>query len=302
MSYYQRYIDGDYEQVWKDLFGLGSEVRREPIYSDALAVAAETMQRVRHTIEVLIHRLTRLGFSFGYDHRIQPHFSEPPSFDSRQDYLNAFLWARQQPPVFLAARHAKEEKEAFEHILWDSNEDQNEEEELPDMATLIHEVEQEKGTVPLSLKAWYEYVGGVNFHGYSAPWERILALPANQHLFPTSLMAECDPLMISPLLPTTKALFEAAFIQEAGEQVLFFWAPDRYFKDYFGGAGSPYGCQLPDERADFLVYSFEPETPVSFVEYLRTSLLTYAGFPGMARWSVLPREDLDVLTRGLRPF
>src|SRR5579859_1959542 len=38
-SYMQRYLDGDRERVWIELLSMGEEVRNEPVYSDALAVA-----------------------------------------------------------------------------------------------------------------------------------------------------------------------------------------------------------------------------------------------------------------------
>ena len=47
------------------LLALGDHVRREPLYADTLAVVDETMQRVRHNIEILIDRLTGLHYQFG---------------------------------------------------------------------------------------------------------------------------------------------------------------------------------------------------------------------------------------------
>jgi hypothetical protein len=56
-----RYAHGDRERVWEELVALGEQVRAEPLYSDALAVARETMRRVRHNIEQLIPRLATIG-------------------------------------------------------------------------------------------------------------------------------------------------------------------------------------------------------------------------------------------------
>jgi len=47
MSYLERYTNGEYEQVWDDLLALGAKVREGQVYPDALAVARETMRRVR---------------------------------------------------------------------------------------------------------------------------------------------------------------------------------------------------------------------------------------------------------------
>jgi hypothetical protein len=43
---------------------LGSRVHEEPVYSDAVAVARETMSRARTNIETLIVRLDNIGYRF----------------------------------------------------------------------------------------------------------------------------------------------------------------------------------------------------------------------------------------------
>src|SRR5262245_2042430 len=75
MSYLDRYLAGEYEQVWAELVALDGVVREEPIYSDALAVARETMRRVRWNIETLIPRLIAIGYQFGYGW-VQPFVRE----------------------------------------------------------------------------------------------------------------------------------------------------------------------------------------------------------------------------------
>jgi hypothetical protein len=61
----QMYLDGRHTEVWMALLAMGDYVRHEPLYADALAVVDETMQRVRHNIEILIDRLTALHYQFG---------------------------------------------------------------------------------------------------------------------------------------------------------------------------------------------------------------------------------------------
>jgi hypothetical protein len=62
--YFERYMAGEYEQVWRELVALGAAVRDEPVYSDAHAVARETMRRVRHNIELIVVRLRERYFKF----------------------------------------------------------------------------------------------------------------------------------------------------------------------------------------------------------------------------------------------
>ncbi len=64
-TYLDRYINGEFEQVWTDLLAQGNAIREEPLFSDAIAVATETMERVRYNISVIISRLDSLGYIFG---------------------------------------------------------------------------------------------------------------------------------------------------------------------------------------------------------------------------------------------
>ena len=43
-SFLERYQQGACEEVWADLLALGEQVYTEPLYTDALAVARETMR------------------------------------------------------------------------------------------------------------------------------------------------------------------------------------------------------------------------------------------------------------------
>ena len=65
MTYLQRYLAGEHEQVWADLRALGTDVRQQPVGDDARAVAAETMRRVRRNCERIITRLQAAGYVFG---------------------------------------------------------------------------------------------------------------------------------------------------------------------------------------------------------------------------------------------
>lgn len=82
-TYLERYLAGEREAVWTELMAVGPSVRDEPLYSDARAVARETMRRARANVETLSARLTALGYRFvsdalGKDH--PPHV--PPNDDS----------------------------------------------------------------------------------------------------------------------------------------------------------------------------------------------------------------------------
>ena len=65
MNYLERYLNGEYEQVWSDLQALGPAVCEEPHYSLTCEVAAETMRRVRRNCEQIVARLHSAGYVFG---------------------------------------------------------------------------------------------------------------------------------------------------------------------------------------------------------------------------------------------
>ena len=64
LPFYDRYIEGDRQGVWRELIGLRGAVRTEPYAADALAVAYETMRRVRENVQMLVERLHEIGYRF----------------------------------------------------------------------------------------------------------------------------------------------------------------------------------------------------------------------------------------------
>lgn len=85
-SYLERYEQGRCEEVWLELTALGPTVRQEPIYSEAVAVARETMRRIRHNLGLLVKRLRILDYRFACEH--EEYSSQPfqkPHPDSVQD-------------------------------------------------------------------------------------------------------------------------------------------------------------------------------------------------------------------------
>ncbi|MDM9382508.1 hypothetical protein QUB80_17550 [Chlorogloeopsis sp. ULAP01] len=105
-SFFSRYLTGDRKNVWDELQALG-EIVEEPLRSDALAVARETMRRVKINLELIVHRLKKLGFQF-------------------LESDGAFV-----PVQF--------------HTL-----------------QFLDDFEQQWGTLPFSVRAWYECVHSVN--------------------------------------------------------------------------------------------------------------------------------------------
>ncbi len=65
-TYLERYKNGEYEQVWAELLALGGQIRQEPLFSEALAVARETMGRAKYNVELLYKRLKAINYEFAF--------------------------------------------------------------------------------------------------------------------------------------------------------------------------------------------------------------------------------------------
>jgi hypothetical protein len=313
MTYVERYLNGEYEQVWEELIQLGDAVRQELLYSDALAVARNMMRRVRKNIELLIARLPLCGFVFGYDHRLLFRKDPEETFAHLQSrYLEQWVIARAQFPLFVSEKLFEDEMNQFEKEtspdsgdfqvqlpdipLYDKQQfEQNPvyrrevlqrlEQILgpwpPDMVHYIDEIERVIGPVPLEIRAWYEEVGGVNLYRYHPGWDALsrASHPWQQGQVQSFLMRDCNPLQVIPL--------HEAFIEQlrrthvSGQPYLFVFGDDRVEQEYFLDP-SPYGFLLPDRGADASLDGLRWMGPfMTFVKYLRFCL-KWAGFPGIA--------------------
>ena len=63
-TYLERYTAGEYEVVWEELQRLAHNVREQPVYDDALAVAQATMRRVKLNVDTVYARLKMINFRF----------------------------------------------------------------------------------------------------------------------------------------------------------------------------------------------------------------------------------------------
>ncbi len=79
-TYLERYIAGEREAVWDELLALGAAIREQPLYTDALAVARETMTRARYNVELLVARLRASSYKFSSK---EPHKLPPSDIDKQ---------------------------------------------------------------------------------------------------------------------------------------------------------------------------------------------------------------------------
>jgi len=147
--------------------------------------------------------------------------------------------------------------------------------------TQIRQLEKIAGTLPISLRAFYEIVGSVNWMG-----KHTSLLPANHPFCP-------DPLVVFPI---EAALETVHMFGDDGEPSILI-APDELHKANISGGG-PYQIEVPDPAADGVLRCERHH--LYFVEYLRL-VFRFGGFPGFEGFEYPPPE-LAELCADLLPF
>lgn len=141
------------------------------------------------------------------------------------------------------------------------------------------------GSLPLSLKCWYEEVGSVDFIGL---------FPENKQKDGPNL----DPLYIEPLESSLQIVqnFIKEEIWEYETELIL--APDSYHKYGYSGGGA-YSISFPCRRFDTLLIN-EPHN-TTFINYLRICIRS-GGFSGQKVSNLISQEMLIYLTKDLYLF
>ena len=331
-TFLERYQAGDRVAVWDDLMALGDGVRHDLYYQDARAVAAETMRRARHNVEELIRRLESMGYRF------QDEVSNAEDQLSRLDFMNQLaeqmnarkpepnaynthaikmlegiqaMKAKMAPMLEKAAQEAARKSAAKrKRPLEDPNVFSPPDKKTPKMLDKLEKAAN--GPLPISLRAWYEVVGGVSLIGSHTLLNDVdfgnrgglrmgiggmqVQLPGMQPVPPqpaTTQDIAPDPLVIVPL---EELLSQASEDEDGGGDLQLVIAPDDLHKANI--SGDAYYIHLPDAKADFV---FDDGRRDSFVNYLRR-VFQWGGFPGWERSGDAPRKELAELSEGLLPL
>jgi hypothetical protein len=216
---FDRYMDGDCRKVWEELIALGPAVRQNPYAADALAVAYETMSRVRTNVRTITARLEALAYE-----KADGPLYQAPGAGTRK---------------------------------------------------LIARLEKKAGALPLSLRAFYDVVGAVDWTGH------------HPSIAPRDHPVTPDPLVVFPI--------EIAL--EHSEESALVIAPDEIFKAGAAG-GDSFKMEVPNLAADGKLINENHDT--YFVEYLRIAF-RFGGFPGYDGLEPVPIELAD-LAQGLVVF
>jgi hypothetical protein len=291
-SYYDRYQGGEHEAVWADLLALGNGVHEEPVYSDALAVARETMSRARTNIETLIVRLDEIGYQF------ETARDTPPAVVQQMVQVQRAMAQQLEAlyPVLLAdfsrGNRFEEFVSAFDKRLAPAS-------TLDERSVYSRAQEWSRncisgletyllGPLPVSLRAWYECVEHVSFIGSHPVLNPVkqehsavqITTPANQMVLP-------DPLAIMGL--PDEVDYESW--ETAGGYPI---AVDEFFKAKIN-RDHRYYIDFRDSRADTIFRDWRNDY---FVAYLRR-VFKWGGFPGLERHPNPPLKLIAELTDGL---
>ena len=263
---YDRYMAGERSQAWHELQALGNAVRTEPHAADALAVAYETMRRVEANVRTVVERLAKLGYRFR---------TEASAWQEREKAIDMALKLDPRPSELgLRSPHVRKLMNVMQDMRGKLAAQTEAARKLPrddtprahtpppaNTANLLKRVEKKLGTLPLSLRTFYEVVGAVDLQG-----SHLSLSPDKSAICP-------DPLVVFPLEDVLAGTEEMA---EDDGDIRLQLAPDDIHKAGESG-GEPYEIAVPDARADgeFL----NERHGLFFVDYLRLTF-RFGGFPG----------------------
>jgi hypothetical protein len=164
-------------------------------------------------------------------------------------------------------------------------------------------LEGDGGILPLSLRAFYETVGSVDFRGTHPDWALPAYLPkgaARPEAGPQAWLT--DPLVVEA--PANGAqelemwLSDPVAQEESDDVFTLAISPDDLHKANISG-GAAYELAIPNEGADFELEN-APGNPL-FVDYLKLCF-AHGGLPGFAKLDDAPKEWIAALAKGLLPL
>lgn len=253
-SFSDRYLQGFYQQVYDELLQMSEQMLDASVYAEALLVMRAIMKRVRSNLELLVPRLHGVGYHFGKGF-----------WEQFQDLSAEEIEVIQQDiPIFKAP--------------------------TPDAPERVKLLEQLVGTLPLSLKCWYEEVGSANLVG---------AFPAfDARDFRGGHGYGLDPLFIYSVEMQIKMV--TTYIKGGSwpPGLPLSLSPDCWYKYGYSGSGA-YSIRVPCHAIDApLLLEWHHTT---LVNYLRLCF-QWGGFPGLEGTNRLSRGEIEFLTKGFLPF
>lgn len=307
LGYLERYQQGEHVQVWRELVALDDQIRTEPLYSEARAVALETMRRARYNIELLVERLQNLGFQFH-----DPSAVFRPTTPAQLEDLAVFerevgpvplslrAWIEQVGTVYFMGSYRRlsyyapntfppggfviggtggePERLDFDDLLQQLSASDVVPTQMTDIFTNMFEQLQEV----MNSDA-----------GDGEPGANTAeAIPEEEQTL-------SDPLVVDFYEVSIEAYQDWQEDYDDDRPFVASIAPDILHKSNFSGYGG-YEIALPNSAADAVLLNTEWRE-MTFVEYLRLSF-EWAGFPGLQDYENRDENVLASLREGLLPL
>jgi hypothetical protein len=180
LPFHERYVNGEFREVWAELHALGDELRYDPVAIDALAVSYETMYRAAANVTMIVNRLEAVGYQFS-NTAFSPYWRTSTAdvgmmdmFEQRMGEMTQMvreLGPVELPPELVAHRQQNMVREETRASAARERRKGIVRPHMPPepMTDLrIKRVVKLAGEIPFSLRAWHETVGGVNLVGSQA--------------------------------------------------------------------------------------------------------------------------------------
>jgi hypothetical protein len=304
LTFHERYIAGEFREVWRDLSSLGEAVWYDPVAADALAVAFEAAYRARINIETLVPRLEALGYEF--DNRVfSPYMGMSHSQAALEGRFDQFL--QSSVAILEGPMDVPPELEAYREQFRIRRERDLDAAKAQAVAMMerrmgivppitragwatdgIETIARMAGSMPLSMRAWYLTIGGVNLVGRHPE----IAPPG----------ARVDPLFVAPFR-FVRHVFEGwaqdAGAEEANPPFRMPVSPHPSAKAGEDIDAPLYSITLPNVGVDAALEN--EEHGLHFIEYLRLAF-EWGGFPGYSNMPTKAPKVIAALKNGLLPI
>ena len=148
------------------------------------------------------------------------------------------------------------------------------------------------GSLPLSVKAWYTYVGAVDLRGTHPS---LCHVASDEEDVPRDFKL-ADPLVVAPIEWLLEGFSHWSSGLWGDQAFKLELSPDDLHKANI--SGGTYDMPLSGPQADAVLLDWHS---FYFVDYIRR-VFEWGGFPGWERYPEPPRAEIEYLTRGLLPL
>ena len=320
MDYLARYNNGERVAVWRELTGLGGGVRKEPFYSQAEAVARETMRRVKYNVEILVKRLQSLNYKFLPD--IKPLAALPAEALSDIHGLEQVIglipislrvFYEEVGQVSLMGSHPK----LSEYFEYETEALENTDQyflelyrkylgDLPAALAVQDPLQLSYNILSYRSELWMRIRSGesvpekAQFEAINHELNDYREQQKAQRGTRPKLDVYSDPLVVGcRFVETGSGSGNDTYYKKRPAPYTIIVAPDPIFKANHTG-GDPLGMWFPDAAIDAKILDEETDYGY-FVEYLRDGF-RWSGFPGFKHSKHPPMDELEFLKKDLLPI